>query len=123
MIHRAILGSYERFLAILLEHFNGNLPFWISPVQVKVIPVAETHYDKAKEIRKSLKEKGWRVEIDEEDDSFGKKIRKAKKEKVPYFIILGDDDIGVGKVTLEERSGQSSQITLEEVIQKFEGEK
>lgn len=118
MIHRAILGSYERFMAILIEHFAGNFPLWLSPVQVKIIPVAEPHVDKAKEVLQSLKEEGFRVELDDSDDGFGKKIRKAKTEKVPYFIIIGDKDIEENKVTLESRdNGQVGTLSMEELFE------
>ena len=117
MIHRAILGSYERFMAILIEHFAGNFPLWLSPVQVKILPVAEPHKEKATEIYNLLKEKGFRVELDNTDDGFGKKVRKAKVEKVPYFIIIGDKEIEENKYTLEGRdTGQIGTLSLEDVI-------
>jgi threonyl-tRNA synthetase len=123
MIHRAIAGSLERFLSIAIEHFGGNFPFWMSPVQIVVIPVAEPHIEKAKEIRKLLKLKGYRSEVDLSDDSFGKKIRSTKKDKVPYTIIIGDKDLEVDKVTLESRdNGQVGQIKIEEVLEIFEKE-
>ncbi|HMP67172.1 MAG TPA: threonine--tRNA ligase [Candidatus Paceibacterota bacterium] len=103
MIHRAILGSYERFLAILIEHFAGNFPYWLCPVQLKIIPVAESHNQKAQELYKSLKQKGIRVELENSDEGFGKKIRKAKVEKVPYFVVIGDKEIAENNYTLESR--------------------
>lgn len=123
MIHRAIAGSLERFLSVIIEHFAGNFPFWLAPVQVAVIPVAEPHENKAKEIRLALKKEGFRSEVNLSNDSFGKKIRTAKKDKVPYTIIIGDKDLEVGKVTLESRDeGQVGQLSLEEVIEKFKKE-
>jgi threonyl-tRNA synthetase len=95
----------------------------MSPVQIVVIPVAEPHIEKAKEIRKLLKLKGYRSEVDLSDDSFGKKIRSTKKDKVPYTIIIGDKDLEVDKVTLESRdNGQVGQIKIEEVLEIFEKE-
>ncbi|MFT7565243.1 MAG: threonyl-tRNA synthetase [Candidatus Paceibacteria bacterium] len=123
MIHRAIAGSLERFLSVIIEHFAGEFPFWMSPIQAKIVPVADVHNEKAKEVFDTIKEKGFRVELDDGDDGFGKKVRKAKNDKVPYFIILGDKDIEDNKVTLESRNGESEQISLDEVIEKFEGEK
>jgi threonyl-tRNA synthetase len=124
MIHRAIAGSLERFMSVAIEHFAGAFPFWMSPVQVKVIPVAEAHFQKAEEVSKFLKENKVRVELDTSNDSFGKKISKAKKEKVPYTIILGDKDIEVNKVTLESRDdGQVGQLSVEEVLERFKEEK
>lgn len=123
MIHRAIAGSLERFMSIAIEHFAGNFPFWMSPVQAVIIPVAEPHEDKAKEIRLELKKLGFRTEVNLSNDSFGKKIRTAKKEKVPYTIIIGDKDLEVDKVTLESRDeGQIGQLSLEEITERFKEE-
>jgi len=119
MIHRAILGSYERFMAILIEHFAGNFPIWLAPVQVKVIPVAEPHNEYANEVFDKFKDSGIRVEIDDSTDGFGKKVRKAKDEKVPLFIIIGDKEIEEKKVTVESRDeGNQGMSTVEEVIEK-----
>lgn len=118
MIHRAIAGSIERFLSVIIEHYAGNFPLWLAPVQVKVIPVAEPHTEKAQEIYKRLKEKDIRVEIDNSDDGFGKKVRKAKTEKVPYFIIIGDKEVEEDKVTLESRdNGQIGALSFEKMIE------
>ncbi len=123
VIHRAISGSLERFLGIAIEHFAGNFPYWLAPVQVKVIPVDTRHNDKAYEVLKALTKERIRAEISANDEGFGKKIRGAKNERVPYFIIIGDKDIEAGKITLESRDkGQIGQVTLEEVMEKFKGE-
>jgi len=123
MIHRAIAGSLERFMSIAIEHFAGNFPFWMAPVQVVVIPVAEPHEEKAKETRKTLKSAGFRADVDLSDDSFGKKIRNTKKFKVPYTIIIGDKDLEAGKMTLESRDeGQIGQVSIEEVLERFKKE-
>lgn len=120
MIHRAILGSYERFMAILIEHFAGNFPLWLAPVQVKIIPVAESHNEKAAEIFEQLKERELRVELDDSDEGFGKKIRKAKVEKTPYFIIVGDKEVEENKFTLESRDdGNVGILSLDEVLEKL----
>ena len=117
MIHRAILGSYERFMAILIEHFAGNFPFWLAPVQVKIIPVAESHNEKALELFEKLREVDFRVEIDKSKDGFGKKVRNAKLEKVPYFIIIGDKEIEDNKYTLESRdAGQVGNFDFNDLI-------
>jgi threonyl-tRNA synthetase len=121
MIHRAIAGSLERFLSIAIEHFAGNFPFWMSPVQVALIPIKEQHEAVAQDINKKLKALGIRVDYMSPDENFGKRIRKAKDERVPYFIIIGDKDIEAGKVTLESRDeGQLGQKSVEEVIELFE---
>ncbi len=123
MIHRAILGSYERFMAILIEHFAGNFPAWISPVQVKILPIAEPHQIRANEIFKTLRENGIRVELDASNESLGKKVRNAKKEKVPYYLILGDKDIEENKITIESRdAGNLGMVTVEEFLEKIQKE-
>jgi len=123
MIHRAIAGSLERFMSVMIEHTAGNFPFWMSPVQVAVIPVGEFANDKAGEIFEKIKEAGFRVELYDENEGFGKRVRKAKKEKLPYFIVIGEKDIETGKVTLENRdTGESKQMTVDEVIEKFQKE-
>jgi len=123
MIHRALFGSLERFFAILIEHYGGNFPFWLSPAQVKIIPVADEHNDYAKNIFEELIKRDFRVEIDKSDNNFGKKVREAKNEKVPYFVITGKEDIKDNKLTLESRDGEKSiQISLEELIKKLETE-
>jgi threonyl-tRNA synthetase len=93
----------------------------MSPVQVAVIPVGEFANEKAQEVFEKIKEAGFRVELYDENEGFGKRIRKAKKEKLPYFIIIGEKDIEAGKVTLENRdTGESQQLSLEEVLEIFE---
>jgi threonyl-tRNA synthetase len=117
VIHRAISGSLERFMGMIIEHYAGNFPLWLSPVQVKVIPVAEAFYDAAKKVHEALEAADIRSELDDSNDSFGKKIRGAKTQHIPYFIILGEKDISAGKVTLESRdAGQVGQLALEEVV-------
>lgn len=119
-IHRAPLGTHERFIGFLIEHYGGNMPLWLSPVQVKIIPVGDAHHAKAIEIYDRLRENMVRAEVDVSDESFGKKIRQAKVSRAPYFIIIGDKDIAVGKVTLESRDkGQIGQVDQEEVIGKI----
>lgn len=121
MIHRAIAGSLERFLSIAIEHFAGNFPFWMAPVQVALIPIKEQHEEVAKDLLKQLKSKSIRVDYMNSSDNFGKRIKKAKDERVPYFIIIGDKDIEAGKVTLESRDeGQLGQKSVEEVLELFE---
>ncbi len=122
MIHRAIAGSLERFMAVMIEHTAGAFPFWLAPVQVKIIPVGDFANDYAENIFNQLKKAGFRVELDNSNDGFGKKVRKAKKEKLPYFIIIGQKDIDENKITLESREGKSEQLNLEEVLEKFKKE-
>lgn len=123
MIHSAITGSLERCTAVLLEHFEGNLPLWLSPTQVKVIPVRDTHNAKAEEVFNSLRDAGLRVELDNADQNLGTKVRDAKTNKMPYWIVIGDKEIEAGKVTLESRdAGQLGQMTMEELLAKLKDE-
>ena len=117
VIHRAISGSLERFLGILIEHYAGKFPLWLAPVQARIIPIGDAHHAEAVAVRDALLDAGIRAEADLGHDSFGKKIRASKTEYVPYFIIIGDKDIAAGKVTLESRDrGQVGQITKEELV-------
>lgn len=123
MIHCAIMGSIERFMSTLIEHFAGNFPLWICPTQVKVIPIGERQADYAAQVHKSLKEAGIRSELDDSNDGFGKKVRAAKVNKLPYWIVIGDKEIEANKVTLESRdNGQLGQLSLEEVLAKLTAE-
>ena len=122
MIHRAIAGSLERFMSVMIEHFAGEFPFWMSPVQAKIIPVGDFANKYSENIYKELKTAGFRVELDNSSNGFGKKVRVAKKEKIPFFIIVGDKDMEVNKLTLESRDGESGQLSTEELIQKFKKE-
>ena len=123
MIHAAIAGSLERFSAVLIEHTAGNFPLRFAPVQVAVIPVAETHNGYAAEVSTSLKTAGFRVELDDSNDSMGKKIRGAKKDKLPYFIVIGDKEIETNTVTLESRdTGTSETLALAALVEKLSAE-
>ena len=103
--------------------YGGNFPFWLAPLQVKIIPVADEHNEYAQNIFEKLRKEDFRVEIDTSDNNFGKKVREAKNEKVPYFVVVGDDDIKNNKLTLESRDGEDSvQISLEELFEKFNQE-
>src|SRR5258706_4033284 len=103
MLHRAILGSAERMMMILIEHFGGAFPVWISPVQVAVLPVSEKTMEYARKISKELKEKGIRVELHSDADSLGKKIRNAEASKMPYMLILGEKEIESGMISVRQR--------------------
>jgi len=123
MIHRAIAGSLERFMSIMIEHFAGNFPLWLSPVQIAIIPVAETHNEYAKSVWDRLTAEGFRVEFDSSSESMGKKIRQAKKMKLPYFIVIGDKDIESNTVTLESRdTSESSSISIDDLLMKLSTE-
>src|SRR5436853_6729517 len=92
MIHRALLGSFERFIGILIEHYAGEFPLWLAPVQALILPIADRHLDYAREVAASLRDGGLRVEIDDRSESIGKKIREADVLKVPYLLGVGDQE-------------------------------
>jgi len=119
-IHRAPLGTHERFIGFLIEHYGGNFPLWLAPVQVAIIPVMETNNAAAQKVHESLRALMIRSEFDSSNAGFGKKVRNAKNARIPYTIIIGDKDIADGKVTLESRDkGQIGQLTVEEVLKRF----
>jgi threonyl-tRNA synthetase len=123
MIHRAIAGSLERFMAIMIEHFAGNFPLWLSPIQLAIIPVADAHADYATEVANILRDTGFRVELDTSNESMGKKIRTAKKDHLPYFIVIGDKEVTEHIVTLESRdTGESISLTVEDLLVKLSEE-
>jgi threonyl-tRNA synthetase len=115
VIHRALLGSFERFIGILLEHTGGDLPLWLAPVQVRVLPVGEGHVEAARAIVDGLRGAGFRVELDDRSESVGKRIRDAELEKIPRLIVYGDkespDDLAV-----RERGGAQSRKSLRELV-------
>ena len=122
-IHRAPLGTHERFIGFLIEHYGGNFPLWLSPIQVKVIPVNENHIAAAREIADAFRKEQIRAELDDSSNGFGKKVREAKNMRIPYFIIIGDKDLAANKVTLESRDGgKSEQLPRDEVLAKLKEE-
>ncbi len=112
MIHCAIMGSIERFTAVLIEHLAGKFPLWLAPEQVRIIPVGDTHNEYAEGVGTILRTAGLRVSVDAENESMGKKIRSAKKDQLPYFIVIGDKEVEAQTVTLEHRDGTSESIDL-----------
>lgn len=104
MIHRAIIGSPERFIMILLEHFSGNLPVWLSPVQTRILTISEKHSEYASKVLAELKNAKIRAELDNLNESLGKKIRDAKTQKIPYLLVVGDKEVESGTITVEARS-------------------
>jgi threonyl-tRNA synthetase len=105
MVHRALFGSIERFFGVLLEHFAGNLPLWLAPVQVEVLPVAAAHEAYARSVEDQLVTEGLRVEVTPATDPLGKRIRNAKQQKVPYVLVVGDDDVAASTVGVNRRGG------------------
>ncbi|MEA3463605.1 MAG: threonine--tRNA ligase [Patescibacteria group bacterium] len=120
MVHRAILGSYERFLALLIEHFAGAFPVWLSPAQVKIISVGEGHIKYCHKLADEFKEYEIRVEVDDANETVGNKIRKAVKEKVPYILVIGDKEIKSDKLSVRDRgSDKVRQAGKEEFVKEI----
>lgn len=123
VVHRSSIGAIERLIAFLIEHYAGNFPLWLSPVQVKVIPVRENHNDYATKVFEMLKTAGIRAELDATDENLGKKVRAAKVDKIPYWIVIGDKEIEADKLTLETRDGQKIEgLSSAELLEKLEKE-
>jgi len=121
MIHRALLGSFERFVALLVEHYAGALPTWLSPVQVRVASLADRHVEKAKELAARLAEAGLRVETDLANEKIGAKVRTWSLAKVPYLALLGDREIEAGTAALRVRGvGDVGALPIEEVVARIE---
>lgn len=123
MIHRVVFGSIERFIGILTEHFAGAFPTWLAPVQVKLLPIADRHFDYLKSVKEKLESHGIRCEIDDRSEKIGFKIRAAQLEKVPYMLVAGDKDIENGTVSVRSRKdGEQGACGLNEFIENIEKE-
>lgn len=117
MIHAAIMGSIDRFLSIFIEHTGGNFPFWLSPVQVAILPIGEAHQSLASEVNDLLMKAGIRTELHLESESLGKKIRDTKVKKIPYTIVIGDAEVSAGAATLESREkGKLGEYPVEKLV-------
>ena len=123
MVHRAIFGSFERFIGILTEHFAGAFPVWLAPVQAKILTISEAHINYAKELQEKLLEQGIRVELDERNEKIGYKIREAQLQKVPYMLIIGDKEVEAKAVGVRSRKdGDIGQMSQEQFIEKIQKE-
>ena len=117
MIHRALFGSIERFMGVLIEHYAGAMPPWLSPVQVAGIPIGDAHVPYLTDVAVQLADRGIRVEIDDSADRMQKKIRNAQKQKIPFMLLAGDDDVAAGAVSFRYRSGaQKNGVPIAEAI-------
>jgi len=112
VIHRAVFGSFERFIGMLLEHTGGALPLWLSPIQARVLTIGAAHEAFAREVEQVLKEAGVRAEIDASAETLGKKIRDGKTQKIPYLLVIGDQELTSKTVTVESRDGKSEKGVL-----------
>jgi threonyl-tRNA synthetase len=115
VIHRALFGSFERFIAILIEHYGGDFPLWLAPVQVRILPVGESHRAAAGEIRERLTDAGVRVEVDDRDETIGRRIRDAELEKIPRVVVYGDRE-SPESLAVRERGGEQSTKSVDELL-------
>lgn len=117
VIHRAILGSLDRFVAFLLEETKGVLPLWLAPVQIEILPISDKFIDKCKDVEMELKKQGFRVELDERNEKIGYKIRSAISQKIPYILVMGENEINNGTVSVRVRgTNESKEMKIEEFI-------
>jgi threonyl-tRNA synthetase len=123
MVHRALLGSMERFFGVLIEHYGGAFPLWLAPVQMLVLPIADRHHDYARQVEQRLSAAGFRVEVDARNEKLGYKIREAQAQKHPYMLVVGDRDVEAGTVSVRAREqGDLGARPLDAFIQSAKGE-
>ncbi len=125
MIHRVCFGSVERFIGILIEHFAGKFPFWLSPVQVKILPISEKYADYAAQVNEALEAQGYRTAVDNRSEKIGYKIREARNERVPYMIVVGEKEEADGTVSVRRRDDDNKDLgamTLEQLYELFDSE-
>lgn len=122
MIHGAIMGAIERCAAILIEHYAGAFPLWLSPIQARVLPIGEAHQGFAREALRELKAAGIRAEVDESGESLGKKVRNAKEEKIPYLLVIGDKEVADKAASLEGRTEKLGALAVGDIVSKLQKE-
>jgi threonyl-tRNA synthetase len=122
MIHRAMLGSFERFTGCLIEHYAGAFPLWISPEQIRVLPITDKHKEYARNVLETLRSYDFRVELDERNEKIGYKIREAQLAKVPYMLVIGDKEVENNTVALRSRKGDEGAVALDEAVKRFQEE-
>jgi threonyl-tRNA synthetase len=119
MIHRALMGSFERFIGILIEHYAGEFPLWLAPVQAIVLPIADRHSEHAASVVETLRDQGLRVKLDERSESIAKKIREAELLKVPYMLVIGDQEVESGAVAVRRhREGDLGSLAVGEFAER-----
>lgn len=124
VIHRAISGSLERFMGVMIEHFGGAFPLWLAPVQMQIVPVAEKFNDYAFELKKRFSQQDLRASVDDSSDSFSKKIRNAEIMKVPYILIVGEKEEAASSVSVREfRSKKQYEKSVSDFISQVTSEK
>ena len=123
MLHRTLLGSMERFVGTLIEHYAGAFPFWLAPVQMIILPVGKNHIDFAKKIQKIFQDQDCRADVDDSDDTVGKKIREAEMQKIPYIIVVGDKEINSRDLAIRSRGKKEIEtINIDKFIEKIKKE-
>jgi threonyl-tRNA synthetase len=123
MMHRALFGSFERFIGILLEHTAGELPLWLTPVQAIALPIADRHNDAAAAAVAALRAAGLRAEVDDRTESVGRKIRDAELQKVPYMLVVGDREAEEGTVAVRRHGeGDEGTVALSDFVERLAGE-
>jgi threonyl-tRNA synthetase len=123
MIHRALMGSFERFIGILIEHYAGEFPVWLAPVQAIALPIADRHVEAATAVTEALRERGLRAEVDERTESVGRKIRDAEVRKIPYMLVVGDQEAEHGTVAVRRHGeGDQGSVPLAEFAERLAAE-
>jgi threonyl-tRNA synthetase len=123
LIHRALFGSFERFIGILLEHTAGELPLWLAPVQAIALPIADRHNPAADDVVRALNEAGVRAEADDRTESVGRKIRDAELRKVPFMLVIGDREAEEGTVAVRRHGeGDEGSVALDELVERLRTE-
>ncbi len=123
IIHRAILGSLERFMAILIEHLGGKWPLWLSPRQAKLLPISASHSEYCERVAKEMQRLGWEVEVDTTDNSLNKKVRNAQLKQFNYICVVGDEEMDAGLVDVRSREGERcGKLSIEGFIEKMSSE-
>jgi threonyl-tRNA synthetase len=118
VVHRALYGSFERFIGILIEHYAGAFPFWLAPVQARILPVKESHRDSARALRDRLEAEGFRADVDERDETLGKRVRDAELEKIPFTVTYGDRESDES-LAVRERGGEQTTQSLDSLLSRF----
>ena len=119
MIHVAIMGSIERFLSILIEHYGGAFPLWLAPEQVRILPIADRHHDYARKIADQLVAADIRVTVDNQGDRLPAKIKSAQLDKIPYMLVVGDQEMESGAVNVRQRDGEQESLEVGELVEKL----
>ncbi|RUS49733.1 hypothetical protein QI30_19755 [Kurthia sp. 3B1D] len=123
VIHRAVFGSIDRFLGILIEHFGGAFPLWLAPKQVQLIGVSTVHHDYVKKVKEALRKEGIRVGVDERNEKLGRKIRDAQLQKIPYILVLGDEEVATQAVSVRTyRQEGLEKMAIDTFIQQIKQE-